>query len=128
MITEALARRAHELAASGTPFVTATVVRVQRPTSVKPGSVAIVHADGTIEGFIGGVCAEHSVRVYSMMAMAKEAPILLKILPDADVVVPEDADPGEHEQELSFGDGVAEVKNPCLSGGAIEVFLEPSLP
>ena len=44
---------AAELAAR--PFVIATVVRVQRPTSVEAGSVAIVLADGTVEGFVGGV-------------------------------------------------------------------------
>ena len=64
MITAAMSRRAEELAAEGASFVTATVVRAQRPTSVQAGNVALVLADGTIEGFVGGVCSEHSVRAY----------------------------------------------------------------
>ena len=60
----ALSRRAQELAEAGEPYVRATVVRAQRPTSAEAGDTALVLADGTIEGFVGGDCAEHSVRVY----------------------------------------------------------------
>jgi xanthine/CO dehydrogenase XdhC/CoxF family maturation factor len=70
MITAAVSRRAQELAERA-PFVTATVVRAQHPTSVQAGNVALVRADGTIEGFVGGVCAEHSVRVYSLKAIER---------------------------------------------------------
>ena len=84
MITPEQSRRRQELAATREPFVTATVVRVQRPTSVEAGSVAIVLADGTVEGFVGGVCAEHSVRAYSMVALRDEQPVLLRIVPDPD--------------------------------------------
>ena len=42
MITPELSRRSQELAAAREPYVTATVVRVQHPTSVQPGSVALV--------------------------------------------------------------------------------------
>jgi xanthine dehydrogenase accessory factor len=128
MITAAMSRRAEELAAGGAPFATATVVRAQRPTSVQAGNVALVLADGTIEGFVGGVCAEHSVRAYSLIAIGNGEPVLLKIQPDAETLVAEDADPADHALELSIEDGTVTVQNPCLSGGAIEVFLEPSLP
>jgi xanthine dehydrogenase accessory factor len=122
MITPAQSRRIEELAAAREPFVTATVVRVQRPTSVEAGSVAVVLADGTIEGFVGGVCAEHSVRAYSMLALRREEPVVLRIVPDPDR---EAAPEGE---EVSSEDGVVTVANPCLSGGTIEVFLEPVPP
>jgi xanthine dehydrogenase accessory factor len=122
MITPAQSRRLQELAAAREPFVTATVVRVQRPTSVEAGSVAVVLADGTIEGFVGGVCAEHSVRAYSMLALRNEEPVLLRIVPDPDGEgAPEGA-------EVSSEGGVVTVANPCLSGGTIEVFLEPAPP
>ena len=81
MITSALSRRAQELAAQGAPFVTATVVRARRPTSVKAGDVALVLADGTIEGFVGGVCAQQSVRVYALKAIETEEAVLLRIVP-----------------------------------------------
>ena len=115
MIRDELNRRAQSLAAERSPFVVATVVRVQRPASVKPGAVGLVLADGTTEGFIGGVCAQHSVRLHSLEALESGIPLLLRILPDG-------ADAVEREE------GLVTVTNSCLSGGAIEVFLEPVLP
>jgi xanthine dehydrogenase accessory factor len=112
MIPTALARRAEQLAERGEPFTTATVVRVERPTSAKPGNVALVLADGTIEGFVGGDCAEQSVREYALKAIESGEPVLLRIVPFG----------GEEER------GVVTVQNPCLSGGMIEVFIEPVVP
>jgi xanthine dehydrogenase accessory factor len=122
MITPAQSGRLQELAAAREPFVTATVVRVERPMSVETGSVAIVLADGTIEGFVGGVCAEHSVRAYSLVALRDEQPVLLRIVPDPD------RDAAPEGEQVSSEDGVVTVANPCLSGGTIEVFLEPAPP
>jgi xanthine dehydrogenase accessory factor len=118
--SDALARRAEELAAQGAAFATATVVRAQRPTSARAGNVALVLSDGSIDGFVGGVCAEHSVRLYAMKAMKSGEPLLLRILPTA-------GDAPDGEQELTE-DGAVTVQNTCLSGGAIEVFVEPVLP
>jgi xanthine dehydrogenase accessory factor len=123
MMTPAVARRAQELAAEGTAFVTATVVRAQRPTSVKAGDVALVLGDGTIEGFIGGVCAQQSVRVYALKAIETEEALLLRIVPDG----PIGEDPGTG-QEVAIEEGTVTAQNSCLSGGAIEIFLEPVLP
>ena len=61
--------------------MTATVVRAQRPTSVEAGDVALVLEDGSIEGFVGGSCAEHSVRAYSLRAIESGDAVLLRILP-----------------------------------------------
>ena len=105
----ALIRRAQALAEAGEPFVQVTVVRVQRPTSAKVGNAALVLGDGTIEGFVGGDCAEESVRTYALGAIESAEPMLLRIVPFD----------GEGEP------GVVTVQNPCLSGGMIEVFLEP---
>jgi xanthine dehydrogenase accessory factor len=112
MISPALARRAQELAERGEPFATATVVRVERPTSAKPGNTALVLADGTLEGFVGGDCAEQSVREHALRAIASGEPVLLRVVPFG----------GEEER------GVVTVQNPCLSGGMIEVFIEPVVP
>jgi xanthine dehydrogenase accessory factor len=117
MMAPALTRRAQQLSARGEPFATATVVRAQRPTSAEAGDTAIVLADGTIEGFVGGECAEHSVRVYGIKAIESGEPVLLRILPFTD---------GTHE-EVTAESGAVTVQNPCLSGGAVEVFLEPVL-
>lgn len=120
MRDDALARRAEELAAQGAAFVTATVVRAQRPTSARAGNVALILSDGSIDGFVGGVCAEHSVRLYALKAMKSGEPLLLRILPTA-------GDELVGDQEVKE-DGAVTVQNTCLSGGAIEVFLEPVLP
>jgi xanthine dehydrogenase accessory factor len=129
MLTGPLSRRAEELSALGAAFVTATVVRVEHPTSVEPGNVALVHEDGSIEGFVGGVCAQNSVRLYSLKAIERGEPLLLRILPEEPGTVDSkygaNVDPG---QEIAHDQGSVTVQNPCLSGGAIEVFLEPFLP
>lgn len=97
------------------PYVAATVVRAERPTSAKPGDTAIVLADGTIEGFVGGTCAESSVRVRALGCLDDGRSVLLRIVADGSDT---DADPV----------GVTTVANPCLSGGSLEIFLEPVVP
>jgi xanthine dehydrogenase accessory factor len=98
------------------PFVAATVVRAQSPTSVRAGDSGIVGPDGAIEGFVGGTCAEASVRLYSLRAMESGEPLLLRILP------------GDAQGDAEATEGAVTVRNPCLSGGALEIFLEPHLP
>jgi xanthine dehydrogenase accessory factor len=115
VITTALAELARRLQDERRAFVTATVVRVQHPTSASLGDVGIVLADGTVEGFVGGVCAESSVRLHGLRAMETGEPLLLRLLPDA----------GEEEPVV---DGAVTAHNPCLSGGALEIFLDPCLP
>jgi len=128
VITGPLTARAQQLTAQGAVFVTATVVRVEHPTSAKPGNVALVHEDGSIEGFVGGVCAQNSVRLYSLKAIERGEPLLLRILPDGPGGAPEDETAVDSGQEIAHDEGSVTVQNPCLSGGAIEVFLEPFLP
>jgi len=118
MMPSALSRRAQELAERGEAFVSATVVRAQRPTSAEAGNAALVLADGTIEGFVGGECAEHSVRAYALEAIESGEAVLLRILPFGD---------DSEGEEVASEPGAVTVQNPCLSGGAIEVFLEPVL-
>jgi xanthine dehydrogenase accessory factor len=100
------------------PFVLATVVRARRPTSVWPGASAVILPDGTIDGFIGGVCAESSVRLYSLRAMESGEALLLRLVPGN----------GEEGDSADAIDGAVVQRNPCLSGGSLEIFLEPHLP
>ena len=110
-----LAARAATLAAAGTPFVWATVVRAERPTSAKPGDSALVLADGQIDGFVGGDCAESTVRAQALEVLATAEPRLLRITPLPEGVSVDD-------------DGAVTVYNPCLSGGTLDIFLEPAVP
>jgi xanthine dehydrogenase accessory factor len=125
MMDAAVSRRAQELAGRGVAFVTATVVRAQRPTSAHAGNVALVLGDGTIEGFVGGACAEHSVRAYSLRTIETGEAVLLRILPFEGEGYGDASGTGH---EVANDEGAVTVQNPCLSGGSIEVFLEPVLP
>ena len=110
-----ISERAQQLLAARTPFVHATVVRAQPPTSAYPGDEAILLADGTIEGFVGGQCAQNSVRKAALGVLQAGESVLLRVLPDGDVHFPE-------------APGACVVVNPCLSGGSLEIFLTPQLP
>ena len=87
----------------------------QPPTSAHAGDEAILLSDGTIEGFVGGHCAQNSVRKAAMGALQTNESVLLRVLPDGDVHFPE-------------APGACVVVNPCLSGGALEIFLVPEMP
>jgi xanthine dehydrogenase accessory factor len=109
-----LLARADGLRATRTPFVLATVVRAERPTSARPGDRAIVLADGTVEGFVGGACAASTLRAQSAALLSSGGTTLLRITPGPDdgPAVP----------------GTVVVDNPCLSGGTLEIFLEAMMP
>ncbi len=98
----------------GQPFVTATVVRVEKPTSAKPGAKAIITQDGTLTGWVGGSCVEPTVKREAARALRDGLPRLLRLCP------PE-------KMDLWPQDGVNEVKLTCISGGTLEIFLEPHL-
>jgi len=110
-----IAERAKQLLYERKPFVHATVVRAQPPTSAHAGDEAILLADGTIEGFVGGECAQNSVRKAALGALQAGESVLLRVLPDGDVHFPD-------------APGACVVVNPCLSGGALEIFLTPQFP
>jgi xanthine dehydrogenase accessory factor len=114
-VTTTIAERADELSRTGVPFVQATVVRAQEPSSARPGDRAIILADGSIEGFVGGHCAAGSVRTAALGALSSGESLLLRVLPDGTDSFPESP-------------GASIVVNPCLSGGALEIYLEPLLP
>jgi xanthine dehydrogenase accessory factor len=107
-----ISSRADELRAGRIPFVHVRVVLAERPTSAKPGDEAIVLGDGTIEGFVGGTCAESTVRNQSLALFDSGESLVLRITPE-----PESGQPGK-----------LVVHNPCLSGGTVELFLEPVVP
>lgn len=114
-MSEGMTARVRELSAGRVPFVHATVVRAQVPSSARPGDDAVVLMDGTIEGFVGGQCAETSVRTAALGALRRNETVLLRVLPDDAAPFPESP-------------GAQVVVNTCLSGGALEIFLRPMLP
>ena len=109
-------REAARLCRKGEPFALATVVRAERPTSARPGAKAIVREDGEIRGFVGGACVRPSVRREALASLEDGRPRLLRISPDAPA-------PGAPAPE-----GVLEEVMACVSGGALDIHIEPCLP
>jgi xanthine dehydrogenase accessory factor len=107
-----IAARAGELASLRIPYVHARVVLAERPTSAHPGDEAIILPDGTMEGFVGGECAESTVRAQALAVLDSGESVVLRISPTAEEPVP----------------GKLMAHNPCLSGGTLEIFLEPRRP
>lgn len=88
------------LSKAGEPFVLATVIRAEKPTSAKPGAKAILTAGGQWLGWIGGSCSRPAVALEAKRVLASGQPSIL---------------------ELS-------ASETCASGGVLEIYLEPHLP
>lgn len=106
--------QARALQEQGQPFVLATVVRAEKPTSARPGAKAIITGDGVLTGWVGGSCAQPTVIREALKALRDGRPRLIRLCP-AEMM-------GRAPQE-----GVIEVALTCISGGTLEVYLEPYL-
>src|SRR5438309_5301117 len=107
--------RASELNRAGVAFALATVVRAEKPTSAKPGANAIITSDGALTGWVGGSCTERTVLSQALKALRDGKPRLVRLCP------PEKLGVGPQED-------VIEVPLTCVSGGTLEVYIEPHLP
>ena len=103
---------AAELLARREPFVAATVVHAERPTSAKPGAKAIVTADGRLVGWIGGSCSAPVVIREALGALSDGEPRLVQI----------------SSRQSPPREGVRHFPMTCHSGGALEIHIEPVLP
>lgn len=100
-------------------FALVSVLRVQAPASARPGDKAVVTADGIVQGWIGGGCAQPAVLRTVRQALVDGRARMIRIAPDAD------AAEGGALREL--GD-VLEFGMACHSGGTLELFIDPVLP
>lgn len=110
-----LSARAAELDAARRPYALATVVAVRRPTSARPGSRGLIHPDGSIEGWVGGSCAQPIVVREALRALADGQPRLLRLS-------------REEQSDTRRADGVIDYVMTCHSGGTLEIYVEPHLP
>lgn len=106
--------KAYRLWQTGEPFALVTVVRAEKPTSAKPGAKAIVTAEGDLSGWVGGSCAEPTVIREARKALQDGRSRLVRLCP------PEKR--GQLPQE-----GVVEVTLTCISGGTLEIYIEPQM-
>jgi xanthine dehydrogenase accessory factor len=105
---------AYQLTQVGKPFVIATVVWCERPTSAKPGAQAIIQENGQITGWIGGSCAQPVVLREAMRLLSEGGDAFLLRLGAPDVGI--------------VRRGVRVFPMTCTSGGVLDVYMEPHLP
>jgi xanthine dehydrogenase accessory factor len=114
MDADALAR-AVELIAAREPFVLASVVWRTAPSSGHVGSKAIIRPDGSVEGWLGGACAQPTVVRQAQESLVDGRPRLLFL--------------GQRDElDRRPADGTVMVPMACESEGALEIFIEPMLP
>jgi xanthine dehydrogenase accessory factor len=104
--------RATALRSQERPFATAVVVRYQPPVSGKPGDKAIIEADGTIWGWIGGGCVQPVVIQEALKAIEDGKPRLVRVAPS---------------RTLEPDDGIINYTMTCHGGGALDIYIEPVL-
>lgn len=107
-----LLRLAPQLIDQQRSFAFATVIRAISPTSAYIGAQAIIEADGTLHGWIGGGCAKGLVVTAAQGAIRAGKPKLVRISNDGALA---DADVESHAM-------------PCASNGTIELFIQPIVP
>jgi len=103
--------RAAQLRERRTPFALATVVRVERPSSARPGMKALILADGVLEGWVGGSCAHPVVVTEALQVLREGTPRFISLSPN-----PQDD-----------RDGVIHHTITCHSGGSLDIYIEPVL-
>jgi xanthine dehydrogenase accessory factor len=106
-----------ELERTRAAFAVATVVARRSPVSSHLGDRAVVHADGRMEGFVGGSCSRDIVRRHALLAMRAGKPRLLQIRPDDTA----ETDGPAAAERISVPMG-------CASNGAVDVYIEPHVP
>ena len=105
-----LLERAAELARRGESFVFAVVVRREPYSSSQQGDSAIITADGSYHGWLGGNCTRPQVLREAAQALVDGKPRLIALSP---------------EPELQVRAGVTPLPMTCHSGGTVDIFLEP---
>jgi xanthine dehydrogenase accessory factor len=113
-MSKTLLELAHQLSEAGEPFVLATVVWCERPTSAKPGAQALIRANGQVTGWIGGSCAQPVVmREAARILREGSDPYLLRL--------------GTPHTGIDRKD-VRIFPMSCSSGGVLDIFMEPHFP
>lgn len=95
------------------PIAMAIIVHREGRTSSKPGDKAIITAKGEVKGWIGGGCTRGIVIKEAIASFQDGTPRLVKIQPTKNT-------PKQH--------GVLYYEMTCMSGGTVDVYIEPIMP
>jgi xanthine dehydrogenase accessory factor len=101
------------LLSGGSPFAVAVAVAYEPPVSGKPGDKAIIRADGSLSGWIGGGCSRPLVVKEALKSLQDGRPRLVRITPSGGSTTTA---------------GVVNYTMTCHSGGSLDVYIEPILP
>lgn len=112
MTTEDIKTATEKLVASGQPYVVATVVRCEAPTSAKAGDRAILDETGILAGWVGGGCAKPAVTRNAAEALKDGKTRLIRISRDLE----------------GLDSGIMGYPMTCHSGGTLDIFIEPVMP
>jgi xanthine dehydrogenase accessory factor len=110
MTNEELQDMARELNGRGEAYALVTVVRAVAPTSAYPGAQAIILADGTLHGWIGGGCAIAVVVNAAKCAIGCGQPKLVRI----------------SNEQIYAEEDVEHYAMSCASNGSVELFIQPN--
>lgn len=106
--------KAQELLDKNKPFATAVVVRAEKPTSGKPSDKALITADGTLYGWVGGSCSQPTVIREALKALRDGKSRFIRLSPNPESLTPRD--------------GLIDFPMTCFSGGMLEIYIEPQYP
>ncbi|HEV3423105.1 MAG TPA: XdhC family protein [Paraburkholderia sp.] len=109
---DALLQLEQRLIERSEPFAVVTVIRAGPPTSAWVGAQALVDGNGELHGWIGGGCSRAIVIQAAQQAIRLGHPKRVRI----------SNEPGTPE------DDVEAHAMPCASNGAIELFIQPTVP
>jgi xanthine dehydrogenase accessory factor len=98
------------LNARGEAYALVTVVRAVAPTSAYAGAQAIILADGTLHGWIGGGCAIGVVIDAAKCAIGTGEPKLVRI----------------SNERIYAEEDVEHYRMSCASNGSVELFIQPN--
>ena len=110
MTSDELQDMAHELNGRGEAYALVTVVRAVAPTSAYPGAQAIILADGTLHGWIGGGCTRDVVINAAKRAIENGEPKLVRI----------------SNEQIYDEEDVEQYTMSCASNGSVELFIQPN--
>ena len=94
------------------PFAVVTVIRAAPPTSAWVGAQALVDGSGELHGWIGGGCSRAIVIQAAQQAIRSGQPKRVRI----------SNEPGRPEPDIEAH------AMPCASNGAVELFIQPTVP
>ncbi|WP_051481368.1 XdhC family protein [Paraburkholderia nodosa] len=97
---------------AGAPFAVVTVIRAAPPTSTHVGAQALVEADGALHGWVGGGCSRTIVIEAARESIRTGQPRRVRI---SNEPVAAEAEVEAHAM-------------PCASNGALELFIQPTVP